>query len=466
MNSFLWYDLETFGTDKSIDRIAQAAFVRTDTDFHVLYERNLYCRIPDYYYPHPEACLVNGLTPQFVNEQGLSEATFADEIRKEITDPNTVIIGFNNLEFDDNFLKSLLFRTLFNPYEFEWVNTKWDILNLAKAMHDLRPEGVNWPPLDENKGFPVFRLTELTKANGIDQEGAHDALVDIKAMIEFAKQIKKINPKMLSYYFETRTKEQILGKLQRDSYKVFLLTQFFHNDYWKTCTHPMLPLFYDNPDKPRTLYCYDLLLGIPESIEQAHGKNAFVKVALNKYPSIAPLNVLPDNSSDTLGYDKQQCLRTAAEIMESGIFNSKEPIVDLVDSYLSSIDYSQTPPEEYRYRGQVPNQVFKKLSSFKAELKKGIRLSAPDFPDAPYYRDSVICYVANNFQTLLTDEDKRRSETIRESFILGTNHTSALSLESFINTIQQLSTSFNEELSDKRAILDSLAEYASRFVNR
>lgn len=460
MNTFLWYDLETFGTDKSIDRIAQAAFVRTDTNFSILSEKVLYCRIPDYYFPHPEACLVNGITPQFVNRNGLSEAEFAEEIQKEITTPNTVIVGFNNLEFDDNFLKSLFFRTLFNPYEFEWVNTKWDILNLAKAMHDLRPQGMNWPPLDENKGFPVFRLTELTDANGINQEGAHDALVDVKATIAIAKQIRRANPKMFSYYFETRTKEQILAKLKKDSYQIFLLTQFFHNEYWKTCTHPMMPLFFDDLQKPRTLYCYDLLLGAPESIEQAQEKNAFVKIPLNKYPSIAPLNVLPDNSKAILGFDKQQCLDTVNAIKNSGVFDSRERVLEMADSYLSSIDNSNLPPEVFKFRAFVPNQVYRKLASYKAGLRKGITSSTPEFPETPYYKDSVICYVANNYPTQLTNEDRVRFETIRKSFLLGENQTTALSLESFINSIKQLSNDRKEESNTRREILDLLSEYA------
>ena len=283
--------------------------------------------------------------------------------------------------------------------------------------------------------------------------------MDVKATIAVAKQIKKANPQLYSYYFETRTKEQIIGKLKKDTYKVFLLTQYFYNDYWNVCTHPMMPLFYDNPDKPRTLYCYDLLLGIPESIEKAHAKNAFVKVSLNKYPFIAPLNVLPENSVDTLGFDKQHCLSLVDAIRSSGVLDSKEQIRELTDSYLSSIDNSNLPPGVFKFRDFVPPQVYKKLSSFKIGLKQKKKTSAPVFPEAPYYRDSIICYVANNYPDLLSDDDRIRFEQIERIFILGSNNTSALSLKSFYDSINNL-LSDDENTTATRIILNELSKYA------
>ena len=55
------------------------------------------------------------------------------------------------------------------------------LLILLRAAHDLRPEGVNWPIKRKRKS--LFKLTDITMANNIEQEGAHDALVDVRATI-------------------------------------------------------------------------------------------------------------------------------------------------------------------------------------------------------------------------------------------------------------------------------------------
>ena len=41
--------------------------------------------------------------------------------------------------------------------------------------------GINWPTHDN--GMPSFKLEQLTAANGISHESAHDALSDVHATI-------------------------------------------------------------------------------------------------------------------------------------------------------------------------------------------------------------------------------------------------------------------------------------------
>ena len=63
--TFLWYDLETFGLNARYDRIAQFAAVRTDSNLNVIEEPHLfYCKLSDDYLPDPLSVLVTGITPQ------------------------------------------------------------------------------------------------------------------------------------------------------------------------------------------------------------------------------------------------------------------------------------------------------------------------------------------------------------------------------------------------------------------
>jgi len=58
------------------------------------------------------------------------------------------------------------------------------------------------PELTQN--IPSFRLEHLTAANNIEQIGAHDALVDVKATIDIARLIKEKQPRLYDYFFNLR----------------------------------------------------------------------------------------------------------------------------------------------------------------------------------------------------------------------------------------------------------------------
>ena len=119
-----------------------------------------------------------------MNEKCVIEEEFIQIINNEFSRPNTTVAGFNSVRFDDEFIRNALDRNFFDPYrrEYENNNSRWDIIDLVRATYDLRPDGIRWPERNE-LNRPVFRLTALTEANGIDQVGAHDALVDVRATI-------------------------------------------------------------------------------------------------------------------------------------------------------------------------------------------------------------------------------------------------------------------------------------------
>ena len=175
--TFFWYDLETFGLNPNFDRIAQFAGVRTNMNLEVIDKPlMLYCTLSPDYLPTPQSCLITHITPQIVNERGINEAQFISRINKEFSVPNTIVTGFNNLKFDDEFIRNALYRNFFDPYEREFKNgcSRWDILDLVRAAHDLRPEGINWNHKTE-KGNPSFKLVYIAEDNNLKQEHAHDA---------------------------------------------------------------------------------------------------------------------------------------------------------------------------------------------------------------------------------------------------------------------------------------------------
>ena len=243
--SLLWYDLETFGTHPRWDRIAQFGAVRTNDRFEETESPvNIFCRLSPDYVPNIDACLASGITPDLVQEKGLSERDFAARIYGEMSRPATCVAGFNNLRFDDEFVRSLFYRNFHDPYsrEYEGENSRWDIIDLLRMCRDLRPEGLAWVTAPD--GRPVFRLEELTRANGVPHENAHDALADARATMALARLVREKQPKLFTYYFSLRKKEEVRRRLDLQKMEPVVHTSGMFTSP-RGCTTIVIPLSVD-----------------------------------------------------------------------------------------------------------------------------------------------------------------------------------------------------------------------------
>lgn len=110
-STFLFHDYETFGTHPALDRPAQFAAIRTDSEFNVIGEPEVfYCKPADDYLPQPGAVLITGITPQEARAKGENEAAFAARIHSLFTVPKTCILGYNNVRFDDEVTRNIFYR--------------------------------------------------------------------------------------------------------------------------------------------------------------------------------------------------------------------------------------------------------------------------------------------------------------------------------------------------------------------
>ena len=157
LQTFLFHDYETFGTSPSLDRPAQFAAIRTDAELNVLGEPEVfYCKPADDYLPQPQAVMITGITPQEALAKGDNEAAFARRIHDLFTVPQTCIVGYNNVRFDDEVTRNIFYRNFYDPYAWSWQhdNSRWDLLDVMRACYALRPEGLTWPENDE--GLPIL----------------------------------------------------------------------------------------------------------------------------------------------------------------------------------------------------------------------------------------------------------------------------------------------------------------------
>jgi len=329
--SFLWHDYETFGADPMRDRPAQFAAQRTDAELRPVGDPlTWYCAPSDDVLPHPVACLITGITPQLARERGLRETEFAQRINEEMMQPGTCSAGFNSIRFDDVFTRNLLYRNLRDPYEREYRNgnSRWDLIDLARMCYALRPEGVEWPLHEPGK--PSFRLEDLSAANSIAHEGAHDALADVRATIDLARRIRTAQPRLFSWALDMRDQKQVARLLDTVEPKPLLHTSS-RIAATRGCTTLVLPLAI-LPDRPKSVVVFDLAADpapllhepvellrdlvftptrdLPEEVERLPLKI----VHTNHVPMLAPIATLKGVDTQRIQLDPETCLENARSL--------------------------------------------------------------------------------------------------------------------------------------------------------
>ncbi|KAA0454071.1 MAG: exodeoxyribonuclease I, partial [Candidatus Thioglobus sp.] len=165
--------------------------------------------------PFPEACAVTGISPQLCAQKGVIEHDFIKQIHAQFSTPNTCIVGYNSIRFDDEFTRYALYRNFIDPYSWHWKNgnSRWDILDVVRLCYALKKDDCLKWVFDEN-GNPIFRLDQLAPANGIEHSDAHDALADVRATIAIAKIIKDKQSKLFDYAFTLRDKKTVEKNIQ------------------------------------------------------------------------------------------------------------------------------------------------------------------------------------------------------------------------------------------------------------
>lgn len=330
--TFFIYDFESFGKSPANDRPAQFAGIRTDQDFNIIGEPVMfYCKQTPDYLPSPEAVMVTGITPQECNEKGLSEPEFAARIHAEFSVPNTCIMGYNNIRYDDEMTRYTFFRNFFDPYEYNWKNSnsRWDLLDVVRACYALRPDGITWAYDDD--GMPSFKLEKLTKANGIEHENAHDAMADVYATIEMAKIIKAKQPKLFEFFFNNRSKKAVEAMIDTAELTPLVHVSGMLGNY-RGNTAWIAPLAW-HPNNQNAVIVCDLAGNIDELIQQnsdtlkqrLYTKKSVLEeqgimpvplklVHINKCPIIAPAKTLLPENAERLGIDRAACLENLKKL--------------------------------------------------------------------------------------------------------------------------------------------------------
>lgn len=447
--TILWYDLETFGLNPRVDRIAQAAMIRTDLNLNIIEPPILlYCKLTDDYLPNPESCLVTRLTPEEVNEKGIREFDFISKINEEMKRPGTITAGYNNMNFDDECIRATLYRNLFDPYEREMrmERSRWDIINLVRACADLRPQGINFSILNPETGAPSCKLTDITAANNIEQEGAHDALVDVYATINVAKLIKKMQPKLYLWAFEHRFKNKVWEEIDVERHIPILFTHpAFVSE--RGNTHPVIPLW-RNKEKSNDIWCFDLTRPIPESLEGITDLRdaGFIRIATNKCPFIAPMSVLDTESELRLGFSREEAELKARLIeRKHGYLFDLKSLIEAQPPFEKESDPDYTIYDAFLSPRDKESLAMLNKKSPSSKLRSG----EYNLDDAKYHK-LLWRQVARNWPEELSEKEKLQWKNFCASRLINPPSKYSLTMEVYLRTCQDgldsLETSAEEKM--------------------
>ncbi|WP_295950669.1 exodeoxyribonuclease I [uncultured Xanthomonas sp.] len=469
-DSFLFYDLETFGADPRRTRIAQFAAVRTDAELNVIEEPiSFFVKPADDLLPSPIATLITGIAPQQALREGVSEAEAFARIAEQMARPQTCTLGYNSLRFDDEFVRHGLFRNFYDPYEREWRNgnSRWDLLDMLRLMHALRPEGIVWPQRED--GATSFKLEQLALANGVRDGDAHEALSDVYATIGMARHFRRSQPRLWEYALKLRDK-RFCGSLLDAVAMQPVLHVSMRYPAARLCAAPVLPLA-RHPRIDSRVLVFDLegdieplLRYSPEQIAdrlytpladlpEGEQRIPLKEVHLNKAPALVAWAHLREADFARLRLDPAQLLAKAARLREAGpalaekvrrVFASERAAVpadvdaSLYDGFLADGDK--------RTMAQVRSTPPAQLAALEDQFRD------PRLPEL------LFRYRARNWPQSLSIAEQARWDDYRRQRLQQDSGLSELSFDAFYAELAGLRLAHPQDAT-KQALLDQLAAW-------
>jgi len=471
-DSFLFYDLETFGQHPRRTRIAQFAGIRTDADLNIIEAPvSFYVKPADDLLPSPIATLITGITPQHALSAGVTEAEAFARINDLMAQPGTCSLGYNTLRFDDEFVRHGLFRNFYDPYEREWRNgnSRWDLLDMMRLLHALRPDGIVWPQRED--GATSFKLEHLATANNVRQGEAHEALSDVHATIGLAKLFKQAQPRLWDYALKLRDKRFVGSLLDVDAMQPVLHISMRYPAQ-RMCAAPVLPLA-RHPFINNRIIAFDLegdiepLLDLPpetiaarlytRAADMAEGEQRvpLKEVHLNKVPALVAWNHLRPADHARLGIDPAAIEANAERLRQIGpalaekvrqVYSGERSLApsdvdaSLYDGFLADGDKSLMA----RIRTSPPAE----LASF-AE-----RLRDPRMPEL------LFRYRARNYPDTLDTTERSRWNDYRRQRLLGDASLGEQTLPQFTAQLDALAAEHADD-AGKLALLQHLRDWGT-----
>jgi exodeoxyribonuclease-1 len=459
-----FFDVETSGFRAREDRIMQFAGQRTDMDLNPVSEPdNILVKMTPDILPQPDAVLVHGITPQKTIAEGITEAELTKYLTSQVFTKDTIAVGFNNIRFDNDFIRFTFWRNFTDAYEWCWKDgcSTWDLLDVVRMTRALRPDGIKWPV--DSEGRPSNKLEYLSRINKLDHVDAHDALSDVNASIALAKLIKDKQPQLFNYLLEHRSKNKV-APLVGAGKPIVYTSGRYPSEFNKTTVAVSA---IEKPDKSGALM-YDLRID-PDEFKNlnaaelakkwaARGDDAPyfpVKVlSYNRCPAVAPLTVLEkDDGYKKLGLHKEVIKDHYGKLRTATGFGEKllEALEVMWPKRTTELVADPQKVDNQLYDGFIKDEDKTKMSALRSSNPKEIS----DFSFKDERLNLMLpLYKARNYPSTLDQQELTDWEQFRQTKLIASGQA-----KNFFKRLEELAKTPGLD-GEKQYLIEELNLYA------
>ena len=463
MSNFVFYDFETSSSNKYWGQIIQIGAILTNDNLEELDRFDARCRLSPGIIAECMALIVNKSTPKMLKSSNLSHyemiRQFVDTLKKW---GKATYIGFNSIEFDEEFLRCTLFQTLEYPYITSTNgNTRGDVLSLARAANLYYP-GTLKNSINA-KGNAVYKLDNLAPLNNIEHgDAAHSAIGDVIATVGVAKLIAKKAPNVWKASMLTMDKTQSLELIKKELF--FCTNEYFYGKsrpYVQSfiCQHPQYqwPLCFDLKHDPNPY----LAMSIQELTAAMKKQPKFIRtVRHNKHPVIM-------NPSYGEKFDEYKMIGTAklqkrAELLRKDK-EFAEKIVLIKRSEVEEKEQSKSQEDVYheesiyaKFTTTEDNKIMPEFHS--ADWDKKLSILSKFKDERLQYFGKKLLYMEKPEMLSKTDYNKIHKDVAKK--VLSTNNENWNTIPRTYSEIDTLRAKFErEEQPEKLVIIDEINAY-------
>ncbi len=211
---YIFWDLETTGRNDKFNQITQVGAILTNQNFEVIDKIEIHSKLREGKWFEPGALITTGVDPinLFHNNYPSYYEAIAQlyETFQQWSLLPTIFIGFNNINFDEPFLRQAFYQNLM-PEIYMTVtnnNNRMDVFEILRLVSVFSPENIKFN--SDDQGYPILKLEEIFKKNDISisyEAGPHDAVFDSLITLELNKILSIRCPQIWKSAYDFRLRE-------------------------------------------------------------------------------------------------------------------------------------------------------------------------------------------------------------------------------------------------------------------
>ena len=472
MSNFVFYDFETSSSNKYWGQIIQVGAILTNDNLEELDRYEARCRLSPSIIPEAMALIVNKSSPKMLKGANLSHyemiRQFVETLKRW---GKATFIGYNSIDFDEEFLRNTLFQTLEYAYLTSTNgNKRGDLLNLARAANLYYPNTLKNSISD--KGNAVYKLDQMAPLNGIEHSDAHSAIGDVIATLGIAKIIAKKAPSVWKASLSTTNKDETLKIIKNELY-------FCTNEYFYGKSRPYVQAYVCQHPRFQWPKCFDLkhdpqiYLDMPVAdLKVAMGKNPkFLRtIRHNKHPII--MNPSYGNEFDEYKMIGAEKLASRAKMIKDNTKFAKkisQILQDEVEEKEQTKSQEDIYEEESIYTKFTSNEDNKMMPEFhKAEWDKKLSVLGKIKDERLHYFGRRLIYEER--PEILPKEEYNQIRATIAKRLLSTNNEKWNTISRTYSEIDTLREKFEREgKPENLIILDDINAYVEemeKFYNQ